>query len=380
MQSMPQNSLLVPVILLSSVLSANLQAGQLDSLPLSPPLSDYLHLDIRILVGRSAASRVNNRAWSELFRKAGHRVTIATNDGSKQAGIRARQENRQSVVDVIGLVDRRGVLRLGRHEFRLGNAKPLKLFLDDIAKNGPDGPIRLRPTWGLSVGQFKEVLKLLSAPVKNDVSLSSPLETIQTLQLPSEFRVTWSRDSQKIARSRKTHVDSIDLQHVSMGTGLAVALAQFSLGFRVMERADNQYWLEIDLGDESSNLWPVGWKNKEPLTAVIPKLYEPVPVDLLDAEVIDVIDAVAERIEVSCFCSHGRLAETGVKIDHLTYSAAFGRRSPFRLLRSIGGQHRFGIDTRTDEAGRLFLWCTTVADQRAWKKRFAHVIPGKSEQ
>ena len=50
MQSMPQNSLLVPVILLSSVLAANLQAGQLDSLPLSPPLSDYLHLDIRILV------------------------------------------------------------------------------------------------------------------------------------------------------------------------------------------------------------------------------------------------------------------------------------------------------------------------------------------
>ncbi len=379
MQSIPRNSLLVPVILLAAVPCADLRAGQLEDLPLSPRISGHFRLDIRILVGNSAAARVKDRNWSQLFRKAGYQVTVATDDGSRQPGIRAREKGRRSVIEVVGLVDRRGILRLGRQEFRLGNAKPLKLFLDDVATNGPEGPIRLRPTWSLSVPQFTEVLKLLSAPVTGKIPLSSPMETVQTLQLPPEFRVTWNRDSQKIARSQRPDAGSIDLRCVSMGTGLAIALAQFGLGFRVMERADTGYWLEIDSGDESSNLWPVGWKNKEPLTAVLPKLYEPVPVDLVDAKVTEVIDAVAERVEVSCFCSHRCLAENGIEFGQLTYSATFGRRSPFRLLRAIGGRHRMGIDARTDEAGHLFLWCTTAEDQRAWKKRFAHVMPGKSE-
>ena len=380
MQTIPRVPLLVSVLLPTAILSSELRAWQLDDLPRLPSVEGQYRLNIRVLVSGRPAARVKDREWSQLFRNAGYQVAIATNDGSRQPGIQARKIGRRSVLEVTGLVDRRGILRVGDREFRLGKSQHLKSFLDELAHHGPDGPIRMRPTWGLSVPQFTEVLKFMAGSVEDEITLSSPAETVQALRLPPAFRVTWSNDVQNTARSKRTDPGSIDLRRVSLGTGLAMAMAQFGLGYRVMKHADSGYWLEIDSGDESSNLWPVGWKNRQPLTTVLPQLYEPVTVDLVDEKITEIVDTIADRVGVPCFCSFRCLAESGIQYQQITYSGTFGRRSPFRLLRSISGQHRIGIEARTDEAGRVFLWCTTADNQKAWKKRFAQVVPGRSEK
>jgi hypothetical protein len=370
----------VSVFVLAAIPSPHLRAGQPHVvLPETPELNDSYHLDTRVLVGGGVAARVKDRIWSQLFRNAGYSVTIETDDGSRMPGIRARESGRRAVVEVVGLVDRRDVLRLGKKQFRPGDAPSLKVFLDDLAKHGADGPIRLRPTWGLSVPQYEDVLKHLSERTNSEIRLSSPVDTVKALQLSPKFDVTWHKDSQEIARLERQDAEAIDMRRMSNGTGLAIAMAQFGLGFRVLEHPRSGYVLEIDVGDESSNFWPIGWKNKQSLTTVLPKLYQPVTVDLPDEYVSNVIVAVAARVKVPHYCSHQRLLENGIDFSQIRYSAPFERRSPSALLRSIGGRHKIVIAARTDEAGQMFLWCTTAGDHKAWKQRFAHVVPGKNE-
>ncbi len=312
-----------------------------------------------------------------LVQETGYRVTIASDNGSDRLGIRNRGTGRRSVVEIVGLVDRRGLLLLGKKLFRLGEPKPLRVFLDGLAENGVEGPIRQRPTWGLTSAEYTEVLNLLAARTSGEVRLSSPVQTVKAMNLPAKLRVTWSSESRKVALSNLQDAGSIDLGRVSAGSGLAIAMAQFGLGFRVMKHPRGGYLLEIDVGDESSNLWPIGWKNKRPLTEVLPRFYQFVEVDLEDDKVEDVINTIADRIELPWFCSQQRLAANGIDFSQIVYSTPPDRISPSGLLRSIGKKHRIKMELRTDEDGLLFLWCTTVVDQAAWKKRFASVIPEK---
>ncbi len=370
----------VLAFLIALTFGTTLQAQQpKTALPATPVVDGPHRLDIRVLVQGSAAARVKDRDWSQLFQEAGHRVTIATDNGNQTLGIRTRDSSRRSVVEVVGLVDRRGRLLLGKQQFRLGEPGPLKSFLNELQEHGPDGPIRQRPIWGLSVSQYTDVLKLLARPINYETQLSTPVETIKALQLPSEFRVTWSSESRKIAFSKQLVEGSIDLRPVSTGTGLAIAMAQFGLGYRVMKHPQTGYVLEIDVGGESDNLWPVGWKNKRPLTEILPKMFRHVAVDLEDNKVEDVVEMVVDLIDVPWFCSHQRLAANGTDFREIEYSTPPEKMSPFRLLHSMGLEHKMRMEMRTDEAGQLFLWCTTDHDQQAWKKRFAHVVPGKTE-
>jgi len=370
----------VITVMLVSVEGAAAVAHQRDIvLPETPAVQEPHRLDFRILVQGRAAVRVKDRDWSKLVQDAGYRVTIASDNGSDKLGIRNRDAGRRSVVEIVGLVDRRGLLLLGKSQFRLGQPKPLKEFLDDLAKNGVEGPVRERPTWGLTIAEYTEVLKLLATRTAGKVRLSSPVQTVKAMNLPVELRVTWSPESRKVALSDLHDAGSIDLERVSAGSGLAIAMAQFGLGFRVMKHPRGGYLLEIDVGDESSNLWPIGWKNKRPLTEVLPRFYQFVEVDLEDDKVEDVVNTIADRVELPWFCSQQRLAARNIDFSQIVYSTPPDRISPSGLMRSMGKKHRMSMEPRTDEDGQLFLWCTTVDDQAAWKKRFTSVIPGKSE-
>lgn len=363
------------VCLIVSLAVADAVAQQRDvALPRTPESFGPYRLEIRVLMRGSATARVQARNWAELFQKIGHTATIATDNGGESLGVRSREGGRQTVVEVVGLVER-NVLQLGKNKYRLSDTQALKQFLDHLEKYGSEGPIRQRPTWGLSEEQYTTVLRLLAPKVGREIELSSPVQVVEAFALLPEFRVTWTAESRKVALSQSPDPLTVDLRSLSTGTGLAVALSQFGLGFRVIENRRRGYDIEIDAGDESSNMWPAGWRNKRALAGVLPLMYRHVEVDLEDDFVVDIIDAVAERVEVPWFCSRHQVAASGIDFENIRYSAPPDRESPRRLLDSLAGKHKMGIDVRTDEAGQLFLWCTTAADQKAWKQRFARVIP-----
>ncbi len=348
------------------------------SLPSTPPMNERYRLDIRLLLGGNPAARINTtREWSAAFQRIGRRVTIVPDRKSETPEI----TNDRYSVRVTGLIDRKGDVRFNRKTFRLSDVEVLTEFLASLEQHGAGGPVRQRSTWGLSEEQYADVLKLLSEKVPQGFSLtSSVVADIEAMELPPRLQVTWSEEAKHVALNTETVAESAPLRMLSKGTGLAIALAQRGLGYRVMNHPQRGYLLEIDEGNESSNLWPIGWKNKKSLATVLPTMYRAVDVDLDDAAVELVIADIADRAKIGWLTSWHHLANDGIQFNELRTSRRPGRISPHRLLQSIGAMNRISVEARTDESGTLFLWCTTVADQKAWSQRFARAVPAHAAQ
>ncbi len=347
-------------------------------LPSTPPLHERYRLDIRLLVGGNPAARINTtRDWSTAFQRIGQRVKIVPDRKGETPGI----VNDKFSVRVTGLIDRKGAVRFNDKTFRRTDVESLKKFLTSLEEHGAGGPVRQRSTWGLSDEQYAEVLSLLATDVPQKFSLSpSVVADVEAMELPGEMQVTWSNSAKAVALKSENLTAIPEVKSLSKGTGLAVALAQRGLGFRVMRHPQSGYLVEIDEGNEASNLWPIGWKNKKPLPGLLPALYRSVDVDLSDVAVELVITDVADRAKIPWLASRHHLAAAGVQLEELQTSRRPSRISPQRLLHSIGAKNHFSIEARTDESGTLFLWCTTVADQKAWKQRFARSAAGRTER
>ncbi|MFN9970223.1 MAG: hypothetical protein ACK58T_10030, partial [Phycisphaerae bacterium] len=93
-----------------------------------------------------------------------------------------------------------------------------------------------------------------------------------------------------------------DLTVISRGTALAIALAQSGLGFRVLRGSgEGQYVIEVDAGNESSNLWPTGWKTRELPNVAVPGLYKAIPVEAEDFQLPALITVIGEKLKIPHF-------------------------------------------------------------------------------
>ena len=365
----------LPVALqMSAIVTA--QSGTRPGLTSVPSTSNY-QLDIRILMGSSPRERIRAQEWSRLFQRLGRAATIMTDAGRARPGVRVVEGNRVSWIRLTGLLDRSGVVVFGGRRFKLTDESELENYLEDLVASGPEGPVRLRPAWGLSEEQFEDVLRQLAEPARRDITTSSAAAAVESLNLPEDFHVAWTEEGRRLGLTDRKTEAWMDPARLSTGAALAIALAQFGLGFRPMQHPRDGYVIEIDVGNESSNFWPVGWKNSQPLTQVAPILFRSIPVDLEEVELDALIAVIAEKVELPHYYSQYALREKGIDLAGLVYSRKPDRISPFRLMQLIGRKYGMELPVRTDEAGDLFLWCTTAENQAAWKKRFAHVIPGR---
>jgi len=92
-----------------------------------------------------------------------------------------------------------------------------------------------------------------------------------------------------------------------------------------------------------------------------------------DVAIKSLVEAISEKMGVTHFSAASALTEKGLDINTLKYTRKDDRISPARLLTAVGDKLDLGFDVRVDEAGKMFLWVTTVDDAQAFRNRFAHV-------
>ena len=340
-------------------------------------------VEVRVLMQPNPVYAVKAQQWNRVFQDIGYPVIFDSNLAGKQPGL-ANIELADTVrVQLTGVMDSRGGIVFGKTKYLPTQAEALKEFLDRLKAYGADGPPQESPTWGLSDEQFQTVLKLFSPTVEKPVRLRTPVDAIESIQIPAVFRVRYTEAASKLVLSEiDSDADSvIEVQGLSTGSALAVVLAQYGLGFRTMADSDGGFILEVDAGDESSNLWPVGWKNTKPMNVILPPIYKSMTVDNLeDVEVTSLIHLLAEQLKIPHYYSSYSIKSRGIALADLLYSQKAGKVPPAGLMRRIGDRYDLGLDIRTDEAGNVFLWITTRQDYVAFRERFSHVIPGRSTQ
>ena len=369
--------LIVPVMLPVVTLFLTGSATAQVTLTETPSLEKDYALDIRILTLPSASARVRAQDWSRVFDELNISVTIASDNGREKTGIHLVSSRTSETLKAVGIMDRTGNLQFENRKFRLTDDRTIANYFNDLKKHGPGGPVRTRSTWGLSDDQFKQLLGQLAAPCGQSIQATSAVDVANALelQLPDEFLITWSEAAQHLANAVHKKPRTLRFDRLSTGTALAVGLAQFGLGFRPLAHPDGGILLEADAGSEGSNLWPTGWKNTGPMNQAAPKAFKAIAVDLEDVEVDSLIATIAEKIDVPYYYAQQALEAAGVDVESATYSRKPGRLSPLRLLKLVGSRNRMSLELRTDEAGSIFLWCTTPQEHADWKKRFGHFRP-----
>ncbi|MFO1001378.1 MAG: hypothetical protein U0936_13620 [Planctomycetaceae bacterium] len=333
------------------------------------------NVELDVLIHAAPSYRVKAQEWGRLFQELGYTPKFRSPKPGEEIRVEDVVDGDYVSVKIVCGMSQDGSIRIGQQKFTLDDSAKLRSYLDELRNYGSGGPPERNPTWGMSEEQLMEIMKLLSEPVTGVVQLQSPLVAVESLGLPEGVKLTFADSARERAFGRRpaSAPEELDLKGCSKGSGIAILLSQYGLGFRPLRIAANRFELQIDAGGESNNLWPTGWKTQETVSRVLPAYLKSIPVDVQDAEISALLNVVSERLKVPVFQSSFELASAGKNLDELTYSRSEKKIAPSRLLTSIGDKHQLGFDVRVDEGGKMFLWATTAAESNAFRVRFAHV-------
>lgn len=333
-------------------------------------------LEIEILIQPLPSYRVKAQEWGRVFQDIGYTPRFREANRGEKLRVEERDENEQRVIHLIGGLSNDGTLKLKGQDFTTADGEKLSTLLGQLKAHGLEGPPRSNPTWGLSEEEFQKLTTTFSEPVEKALDLSSPAVTLKDIGIPDGMKVRFTDAAYEISlRDRPaTAPKTLDLTGFSKGTAMAVVLSQYGLGFRPVVNRKGVVDIEVDAGNETTNLWPVGWKTKEATVEVLPAWLKAIPIETEEAELSALLSAVAEKLSVPLFVSTHELAVGKIDLEKILYTRN-EKLSPFRLLSSIGEKYELGFDIRADEAGKLFLWGTTKDDAEAFRKRFAHIRP-----
>lgn len=332
-------------------------------------------LDVEVLIQSQPSYRIKSQEWGRVFQELGYSVKFREPRAGEAPRVEDQDRENALATHVVAAMEANGSIRIGSQKFDIDRTQPLVLALEEIRRHGAKGPPNSSPTWGLTDEQFKEVTRMLGQPVGKPVELQSSILAIESVGLPGNMRMkfTDAARQQALAKRPETAPESMDLQGFTKGSAIAIILAQYGLGFRPKFVALGNYDLEIDLGNESSNLWPIGWRPEQSFSEILPAYFRAIPLDVEDVEVQALTGAIADKLGIPHFSSAYALKSKSLDIHSLKYTRKDDRISPARLLTAIGDKLDLGFDIRVDEAGKMFLWVTTAEDAKAFRHRFAHV-------
>lgn len=348
----------------------------LSNLPSGSAQQKEFSLEIEILIQPSPSARLYTQTWGKVFFDMQRRAVFRGGRNGEKTRLEESESAGRRTVLAVGIMNRNGSITFREQTFVSTQPQPLAAWLDKLERYGTSGPPNESATWGLDDEQFASVLKMLSEPVTGSVILRSPMEAIDSLQLPSAFRIQFTDAGRRRAFPPEPLVTSTaEFTGLTKGSVLAAVLSRFGLGYRPKAGDRGKYVIEIDAGSESDNMYPVGWKNTEPITLVVPELAKSIPVDLEDAPLDALIDLIAQKLKRPHFYSTFELAAAGIDVTSIKYSRKPDKLTLYSLINIVAKTHHIGLSLRTDEAGSVFLWIATEEDEEAFRKRFAHVKP-----
>jgi hypothetical protein len=351
---------------------SGLKGPALKSAPDEEPSEFTIEIDI--LIQSQPSYRVRSQEWGRAFQEIGYFPRFREPRPGEKLRVFDDKERTTPTVHVVGGMSQDGVIEIQGRQFEQTDLKELQAVLQLIEKFGESGPPDKNPRWGFTDEQLQDISEQLSEPVSGPVELQSPIATVESLHLPPAFRLNFTAASRERALGKRPESapESIDLTGVAKGTSLAIVLSQYGLGFRPKKSGANQIVLEIDAGNESSNLWPAGWKSQETVSAVLPTYLKSIEIKVEDYPVNGLLDVVAEKLGVAVYLSSFELAAAGRDLEELKYSRS-DKMPPGKLLTLLGDRYDLGFDVRVDEAGKVFLWTTTAEESKAFRARFAHI-------
>jgi len=320
-----------------------------------------------VLAAERHAPLTAQQTWARELGEAGIRgVRIRQKRSIDRVGIQVRGTKENPVYIVTGTLDARGEVVLPGGRYRSGQARRIASWLRDVARRGPPESREPHAAFGLPRSQMMAVRKDLAVPI--DFSTRGMVRADVVRKIARGLKLPVRVDEKMLARVADDRVAE-EPEGLSRGTGLAFVLRPAGLALvPKMAAAGPEYLITTARGRRE--IWPVGWKPEQPRPKILPEMFKLRPINLENVSAARVLDAIGGRLEIPVLLDHSALARYGIDPDKKLVTVPRSRMTYATALDKALFQARLKYELRVDEAGKPFLWVTTI-------KPVAQAVPDK---
>jgi hypothetical protein len=211
--------------------------------------------------------------------------------------------------------------------------------------------------FGLDEAALARVRVQLTVPLDfSTLELSTP-DAVSRIRQKLPLPLVMEPGSDAVLRAAGNVRD--ELKGLTAGTALA-AIAR-PAGLALAPRKDRQGGVELVIRKAAAgDVWPVGLSAEDNRQQVLPTLFDSITVGIEENPLPDAIAAVCGRLQVPYLVDHNALAVQGVDFQKAVVSLPETKLSYSLIVRKLLGQVGLIGQLRTDEAGKPFLWITTL--------------------
>jgi hypothetical protein len=294
--------------------------------------------------------------WSKMLDEAGF-SSVRLRSGKNSESPSLESSGGGKSYRVVGVLNANNQLLLPQGRFGLSDRARIEEWLRKVRDNGEEG-ITVKPTaFGLLPRELVSVHEALAAPVKGSTLGKQPRDVAKQIAAGLTLKFTTDSAGQQALAADEPIAD--ELEGLSSGTALAAILRPLGL-VMAPEKSGKELRLRISTARSAKEHWPVGWPPKGNPRETLPELFKTLNVEIDQTPVGEVVGVVAGRLKSPVLLDHNSLA--AAQIDPATAKVGLPQTKTYydRVLDQLLFQARLRYDLRVDEAGKPFLWITTL--------------------
>ena len=311
----------------------------------------------------------------EVFTEAGAPLTAAQDwmEVLSQAGfsrIRMHQAQRQDTISVsrdksaeppvylvTGMITRRNQLRLPNGSFSLKDQQGLQEWMERLRQEGDTDPSQAPAAFGLTASELIRLHDDLASPLTYSTRGQSTVRVLNAIRRQIDYPLHLAPAGQRGYAADTPVAD--ELSGVSVGTVLSATLRPLGLVWYPKSVQGRLELVVTDVRDVKES-WPVGWPSEQKRSKVLPSLMTQLNVKIKNQPLDKVLQIISSRMKTPILLDHHALARHRIDAETVQVSVPEGRTVYGRILDQILTQCMLKSEVRLDEAGRPFVWVSSV--------------------
>lgn len=319
---------------------------------------------VELLTGKQGVG-LSAQEWRKVFEPLGVSLRIRRAVLEEDPEIEERTYRTLRLVNITGRLDRRGRLVFPGRTFSRSQIDELAEWIRNVKTYGAQGSPEGQPAWGLNKQQFEEFFNVLSERLSQQVQDVDPETALEKLQLPEKYPVRFQSSARSVWKRKSSSPVRQELKGLSKGSALAILLAEKGLGFQPLRTPEGTIEISVSALKDTPNPWPVGWPVDESPRKLVPKLFKLVPVELQEAPLEDVIEAISVTAEVPIYFDYHSIEAKGIDVSERKVSYPSRHASYSQVLKGITVPAMLKHEILVDERGQPFAWIGVLKPKRS---------------
>ena len=316
---------------------------------------------IEVEVVFSGGSQPEHQKWAETLSEIGADFArLKSARDSVQPSIKESDEDGQTYIQIVGILDSRGILNMLGKKFTVRDKNKLVSLIQQLRDDGAKVTVSEKMAFGLTAEQLVAVSEDLAVEFDELTKDQKVSDVYQLIRQKIKTPIVLDGAAKRAIAGEEVVAE--ELQGLSAGTVLAAVIRP--LGMVAVPRRPQGKSVELVIVDSRSTEehWPIGWPIQQSNLATAPSLFEKLDVEINDFVLDETLAAIQGRVDIPFLYDQNAMARHGIELGQVKVTMVKKQQTYYAVLRKILSQTRpqLKFEIRVDEAQKPFLWISTM--------------------